>query len=388
MTNKIDKKKIVIPIVFFFLFVLYLLIGGFVTTDMKQHARFAREMISGDRATFGNFLFYWLVNIFSFFSVKKIPSGISLCFLIAIATTFRYHLSQIIIFNSFQNPKKEKRFFWISVIISISLIFVFAIPIPSYFVHGYFLMGNFSPNVWHNSTTIFLFPFSFLLFYFSYKQLITFSLKRNFWILGMIILNILIKPSYFFVFVCIYPLFLIFRYKLNKNFWYSIIPIIVGLSLLALEYISIYITPNDSFGGSSSSVVFRPFYFYTQCANLWELPFSLFFSLLFPFSYVIFNFYKLKKSLLFQFTTLSFLVSVLIYLLLAESGPRANFGNFQWQVIICTWFCFFVSILSLIRDFDSQGFTVKNKILISIYSLHVLTGFVYLIKIFIVGNCY
>ncbi|HEY5588983.1 MAG TPA: hypothetical protein VIK86_08515 [Candidatus Paceibacterota bacterium] len=383
---KVDFKKIVLPLLFLFFFILYLLIIAFVRyQDMWDHACFSRQILTGERPTPGNFLFYWLVNIFSFFSTKIIPSKISLCFLLAFATTFRYYLSQKKIAKVLIRETSGKDNYWLSVIAALSLIFVFVIPVPSYILNGYFYIGNFVPNVWHNSTIIFLFPFALLLFELSNMQLIAFDEKRNGWIILLIFLNVFIKPSYFFVYVFVYPLLLLIKYKLNKEFWKSIFPVIIGLIFLIFEYWTIY--KGSKLGNNeSSSVIFHPFYSNVLISDIWQLPLSLFFSLFFPFLYVIFNVPKIKKSLLFWFTTLSFLTSIFIYLFIAESGPRASHGNFYWQIVICTWFCFFTAFISLIKDFNIEGKTLKNKFLMSIYFIHVLIGIVYFVRLFVVDN--
>jgi hypothetical protein len=384
--NKISIKRSVIPVIFLLFFVSYLLIYTFVhNSDLGQHAGFAQQMLSGEMPVPGNFLFYWLVNLFSFFSGKAFLTKISLCFLIAIASTFRFFLSQKIVLKSFNNTFRSEHTYWVSVLIGLSLMFVFAIPLPGYFVNGFFYIGNFVPNVWHNSTTIFLFPFAIILFYLSYMQLITLSLRRNIWISILIILNVFIKPSYLFVFVCVYPFFLLYKYKLNKEFWLGIGPVLFGIFLVVLEYCMIFQNANLH-NKEMSAVIFKPFVSYTYYSHLWQLPLSLIFSLLFPISYVIMRFPKLKRDLLFWFTFLSFIVALLIYFLIAESGPRATHGNFYWQIVICTWLCFFITVIALLKDIESMGLTMKNRFLLSLYSVHVLIGVVYFARLFIVKS--
>jgi len=386
--KNINFRKLATLSIFCLFFALFLLIIVFVRyQDMWDHACFARQMLSGVRPTAGNFLFYWLVNVFSFFSTKIIPSKISLCFLLAIATTYRYYWSQKKIFEIVNYGRITEYNYWKPALLSISLIFAFAIPIPSLLVNKSFYIGNFVPNIWHNSTTIFLFPFALFLFDLSYKQLNTFNTRRNIWIALLIFLNIFIKPSYFFVYVCTFPIFLLIKYHFKKEFWLSIIPSIIGLLLLFIEYWTIYQTTNANIQ-DSSSIVFHLFYSYKLTSNLWQLPFALFFSLLFPLCYSLFNINNLKNNLLFWFTFFSFLISILIYFFIGESGPRATHGNFYWQVVICTWLCYFWALIALIKDIKEKSLTLKNKILLSIYMLHVAIGLIYFVKLFVVGNYY
>jgi len=380
--NNTDKKNFVIPIVFFFFLCSFCLIYISLNTDLGAHVRFARSMSAGEIPYSGNFLFYWLVNVFSFFGKRVFLTVASLCFLLATASTIRYYLAQNYI-NKILNLSNNNEYnYWTSVIIALSLMFVFVIPFPSIILTNSFYGGNFVPNIWHNSTTIFLFPFAILLFYFSYKQLIDYENKRNILIVFLVALNIFIKPSFFFVIAFIYPFFLLVKYKLSERFWISIIPIAFGLLLLFFEFVAIYRT-NNQLGSESSSIVIKPFYVYTVYSKLSLLPLSLIFSLFFPIVYTLFNYKKIINTWSFWYTLVSFIFSIAIFLLLTETGPRATHGNFYWQVVISSWLCFFVTIASLLKDSNFKSLTNKEKFLFGTYSLHILLGIVYFFRLFI-----
>jgi len=384
------QNKIILPSVFLLLFMAYMAVLAAIPNgynDMREHAAFAREMLSGSRPTAGNFMFYWLVNIFSFFTGNIRFTEISLCLLLAGATTYRLHWSQKKIVSVIDVKKNSLLNYWLSVGLALSLLFVFAIPVPSYSLDEFMYIGNYVPNVWHNSTVLFMFPFALLLFEQSYRQLTQYDAQRNNWILLLTFLNVFIKPSYFFVFVSVYPLLLLLKYKFKKEFWQGILPIVIGLVFLALEFWSIYLT-KDPFSNEKSSVIFQPFYTSPLFPDLWPMPYAFVFSLFFPLLYAVLNFNKVRKSQLFWFSSLSFIVSVFIYLFIAETGPRATHGNFYWQIVICTWICFFVSLMALLKDFKQQGTTFKNNLLLSTYFIQVLIGVVYFVRLCVTGNYY
>jgi len=385
-----SNNRITYPILFLLLFAAYYTLLKVIPADyndIHDHAAFARQMCTGKIPYSGNFLVYLLVNVFSFFSAKVTPTEISLCGLLALAGVYRFSLTQhkikeVVTVNNFHLS------YWFTAILSISMLFVFAIPIPSYLSDDrFFYIGNYVPNVWHNSTVLFLFPFALLLFELSYKQLEEYSLKRNTGILLLILLNLMIKPSYFFVFICVYPVLILFKYKLKKEFWWSILPLIVGFFFLILEYWVIYKTALPS-NKEASSVIFLPFYRNPEFAELGWLPVSLAFSLFFPLVYTLINLPKMLKSTLFWYTFLSFIVSVIIFFFISESGPRASHGNFYWQIVVCTWLCFFVSLLSLLKDFNRSGKSFKNIFLASVFSVHVIIGIIYFVNILITGSYY
>ena len=269
------------------------------------------------------------------------------------------------------------------------MLFVFVIPIPGYFTDDrYMYIGSYTPNVWHNSTILFLFPFAMWLFELSYKQLEAYSAKRNGWILLLITLNLVIKPSFFFVFICVYPLMILYKYKFRKEFWLSLLPVFLGGVMLIVQYIIIY-RINTQVVKDTSSVVFMPFWKNPELReDMINIPISMLFSLLFPLLYTILNFRKLIQSQLFFYTLFSFLFSVLIFFFISESGPRASHGNFYWQIVITTWLCFFVALVALLKDYNIRGRSLKNIVLLSLFGIHTSIGVVYLAKILFTGSYY
>jgi len=385
------KNRIVLPLLFLFLFSAYYTLLKVIPADyndIHDHAAFARKMCTGEIPYTGNFLVYLLVNVFSFFTAKVTPTEISLCALLAFAGVYRYSLSQQKIKEILNSDRFKVEDAWLSVVLGLSMLFVFAIPIPSYLSDDHFFyIGNYVPNVWHNSTILFLFPFAMLLFKLSYRQLEKYTLKRNVWIFILILLNLVIKPSYFFVFICVYPILSLITYKLKKEFWVSMIPLVIGFLVLILEYWVIYKTTTPA-NKEASSVIFMPFYRNPEFADLGIIPVSMAFSLFFPLLYTLLSLPKLLYSKLFWYTFLSFVISVLIFLFISESGPRASHGNFYWQIVITTWFCFFVSLLALLKDIKTSGFTLKNKFLTMLFSIHVLLGIIYFVRILVTGMYY
>jgi len=384
-----NKNKIIFPLLLLFLFSAYYAILKVVPADyndIHDHAAFARQMSTGEIPYTGNFLVYLLVNIFSFFTANVTFTEVSLCLLLAIAGTYRYHLSLEKI-NEVTGAETNKS--WFNILLAISMLFVFVIPIPGYFLGDYYMyIGSYAPNVWHNSTILFLFPFALILFDLSYQQLQAFDSKRNWLILLLITLNLFIKPSYFLVFICAYPLMLLIQYGFRKQFWLSILPLVAGMMILIIQYIVIYKITGPA-ANDSSSVVFLPFYKNPELnEDMINIPFAMFFSLFFPLLYSTLNIKKLYKNRLFLYTFLSFVFSVLIFFLISETGRRASHGNYYWQIIITTWLCFFVALLSLLKDIKKQGKTLKNKLLFSIFFIHVLIGVVYFVKILITGGYY
>lgn len=202
-------------------FASIILFVGYNNTDLPAHIEIAQERLVNNDWFSGNFLFYTLLNLFSLLTGNWIVMSIVLCLMLATATTVKYLITKSVLSQYLPNS--------FAVYCSFSLLFVYIIPVFAYLkIFGIFLstnsmyLGYYVPNVWHNSTTIFLFPFAIFLFFLSCKQLECYCFKRNWIITLLVILNVFIKPSFFFVFVCAYPLMLLYKYGLKKSFWLSI----------------------------------------------------------------------------------------------------------------------------------------------------------------------
>ena len=118
-----------------------------------------------------------------------------LSFMLAFATTWRINLSKQ---GLFKNGLFQLSDLW-KEIIGISLVFVYVMPLISLNQCWYY--GYFVPNIWHNSTLIFLFPFSILL----YQKTLDVMNAKNVCFHDIVIISILvavnvfIKPSFFFI---------------------------------------------------------------------------------------------------------------------------------------------------------------------------------------------
>ncbi|MDU1892308.1 MAG: hypothetical protein E6767_16610 [Dysgonomonas sp.] len=386
MNQKIIRDIIItasITVLFFFIFIF--LIERLEWQDITDHAKFSLDMMTGKAPIEGNLLLYLLVHLFTLCSTNLESHVISICALIAIGISIRYVWVQHNIYALNLISDSANKQYWLSVLIALSLLFVYAIPIPNYFLRGYFQYGAFVPNLWNNSTTIFLFPFAIVLFYKGYQQIEGYKWKRDLVLFLLILLNVFIKPSFFFVFIIVYPLFMLYKYKFNKTFWLSLLPLFLGGLCVLLEYYTIYIQGNK-LDSEPSFVVFSPLDMYNHFAQIRTLPFSLIFSMLFPLTYYLLNFKEVKNNLLAGFVFVSMVVAILIFLLINESGPRGLHSNFYWQIVICVWLFFYQSLIFLLTDIKKQGWTIKNKLLLSLYSIHVIIGVIYLIRMYITGT--
>ena len=216
-------------------------------TDIPIHARIAKEMLEGGNVLSGNFLLYLLLNIGSLFTGNGISIAVSLIIILSLSETAKYVITREV-FKKITNAN-------ISKLCAASLLLVYVIPLLCFLKpfgifqsHVNMYLGYLVPNVWHNSTIIFMMPFSMGLYFLSVKQLREFSVKRNIYMILLSVVCVLVKPSFFFIFVVVWLVMAFWRYKFMKEFWLSILPILAGGICTLYVYLTIFEQSTDGSG--------------------------------------------------------------------------------------------------------------------------------------------
>jgi hypothetical protein len=369
-------------IVFIILVYLFYNFTFTIQTDIQLHAQFIKDYAYGNKPFQVNFLYYFTVYILTFFSSKSSALLVMSVYVLTAATFAKYYIVKRIFLKNIPNVTIKT-----ATLSSFLLLFCFSIPIL-YFFLDYFYLLSFPPNVWHNSTTIFVMPFVLLLFWISKKQLDSHSTNTLYFICALIILNALIKPSFLFVYLPIYPLLLLKTYTFFKKvFWINLIPIFIACLLILGEYYLIYLGKNNT---QENSVTIDLFYFYKNWSKgfnvVLALLIALISSLLFPIVTILKN-KQLLQSKMIQFSVLAVLLSVIISISIRETGVRENDGNFLWQTFMCTFLLFFSCLFHLMVLINKSDNNWKKHLPeLTAFTIHVISGIVYLLNIFITNN--
>lgn len=264
---------------FFWLVLLAIAAGSFFTallytgikTDIPAHAYHVVRTLNGDIAPPANFLYFLLVGLLAYTQSPPAlwPASI---FLLTIAVVGRYHVTKTL----FDQERAVEPEGWLlralPFLFSGGLVVAFSLP-PMMLGGRYYYLGQIPPVVWHNSTTIFLFPFSLLLFASCLRQLKEPTTKGSWWMLLLIVLNVLIKPSYFFVVVVVFPLFLLYKHRLNRSFFKGLWPVVLGGLFLLAEYVLIFKFGLSNAQGKEVGITVDPFLVWSRFSN--NLPLSL-----------------------------------------------------------------------------------------------------------------
>lgn len=356
-------------LVFVLSFVLFHnLIVQRIPTDFNAHISFAIGLNKGGMIP--NPLFYMILNLFvsagSDFSAYFKPLKV----ILSLAVMFKFIITFLFI------KFKLNKSYYLSLIISFLLLISHSILF--FTKHNY--LGNFTSNVWHNSTTIFVFPFSLLLFWLSYNFLISKKYLNNniFLILVLILLNLVSKPSFLLIFLVAFPLMSLKLNGINKTFLKSLIPIVFTCFLIGLQYFIIYETDNDYAKGS---VVIDPFFVWDNFSE--SKLISTLVSFVFPIVMLLFYGKTLVKDNLWLYSFVLLIISILVFIFFKEDGERALHGNFLWQIFIAQYIFFMVSSKFLIRFFKK-----KKESLLKFYTalfaflIHSVSGVLYIYYIF------
>lgn len=369
------------------LMLIYYYFTFIIDSDIIDHARFIKNYSLGTTAAPTNFLYYFLVYLFSFFS----SNSTVLCWvsvgILAFATFFKYVLVKKIIVSelsaSYTNP------IIVSSLLSFSLLFSFSLPTILVF-KGLLSTYTLTHNVWHNSTAIFVMPFVIILFWTSLKQLQEFQVKRLVVMTVLIVITALIKPSFIFVFVLAYPAFLLKKYRFSQLFWINLIPIVLALLIVLVEYYFIYVqsAADDKSGiGIALFQIINARYAHGNWLYILAVFISTIVSgFLFPIVLLYRN-NKLFKEEMIQFAVWCTVIGVIISSTLYETGVRSLHGNLGWQNGMCAFLLFLVCIVQLLKLIASNPLGWKAyRMEISIFGLHFLSGILYFFKVLVTAS--
>jgi hypothetical protein len=388
--KNVSKFDIIISLIVFIFFSVYyaIVLYSRIDTDIQPHATIAFSFVNQNTRVTPNFLYFFLVATLAFFSKTRALYYVSSIFLICAAISSKFLLTKYYL-QKYVSAKIDKR---LTYLLSIVLLFVFALPGANFFISKTFYLGQIVPNVWHNSTVIFLMPFSIMLFFECYKVLydqpITNGGKSNLKIFALIVLNALIKPSFLFVIIPVSILLVSISIARKQNslqrakiLW----PFLAGITFVVAEYILIYKLSyvSTAVGGQADSgVIMAPFQVWDYFSD--NMLIALLSSLFFPIVYAIVSNGAVLKNKMVQFAVVNFIVGLAVYILFVENGERKFHANFYWQVVVVTYMLFFVLLIDLANNILQKKLSIQKQIVAcGALALHFIWGAAYWLKIII-----
>ena len=256
-------------------------------------------------------------------------------------------------------------------------------------------LGQGSPNIWHNPTTITVKPLALLAFVLISSVLVrsresNFEEKQPAWkyclIALLLLLTNLAKPSFVQIYypaIFVLMILWLFLYE-RKNLGLAVRLLIACIPSLALMIVQ-FILSFYSGSGEGAGIRFAPF----EVARLYTKSVAGSLLLVLAFPIVIGVSDLLRKQVRWDdiFAWFLFGAGLLEKLLLAESGSRATHGNFNWGFVLGLYLVWFVSVRSWLARTCSENLPGSEggkdgmdigAILATVFLvLHFLCGFYY-----------
>lgn len=260
-------------------------------------------------------------------------------------------------------------------------------------------LGQGSPNVWHNPTTIMVRPIALLVFLLVTAEVLKcreqefekgISVGKGILIAILLVLSCLAKPSFVQIFypaiLTLMVLWLIVYHRKNLKLALELLFVCVpSLIVMILQFIVSFYSDNKSSGG----ITIAPF----QVAGLRtdSIPISLLLVTAFPLLMLVLAAIRKKVTWSEGFAWILYLWGLLWKLLLAETGERATHGNFTWGFILGLYLVWFVGIRSYLDLYWNDLMTGKKRgvgfvLSTIVLALHLISGVYYIIYLVFLGH--
>jgi hypothetical protein len=278
--------------------------------------------------------------------------------------------------------------------INLLLAIAFSVAAPLWTGGATFYLGRFAWNIWHNPTYIMMIPAALLLFGMS----AAFSrqpLRHTLYILILVMINLLVKPSFLFAWVP--GMFFYLLWKERKiNLRLLRVTAILGVSGLAIlgMYFWIYSVggidelladgPENGIGISFLSV----WKFFLQNSNT-RMGVALVSSMIFPACFFLFYGGSPRITRMTYISIWLMIPGLFFALFMVETGSRFYHGNFFWTAYSTTFMLQLACVINLLQMQRRERWqSTRSRVLAGIFALHTISGLMYMTSMMIRGSFY
>jgi hypothetical protein len=356
-------------------------------TDIDAHIDVVHGVMLGTMKMPPNFLYYRTVAMLGGFSTDLSVLSWAAVVVLALATTAKACLTMLIM-RAMTHDVAPKVIAWMA----LALLVIFPLPALSNILGLNFYLGQLPPNVWHNSTTTFLMPVALLLFYLNYRYAFQYERRLFGWVLGLGLISLFIKPSYFIALLPATALHLACIYGMSRDSVRRILPLALGLVALGMLYLLVFEKQVGLIQDEPSYLTLDPF-------MAWQVALStdlrvevtpllmgamvitaLLTSFALPLGLWVVGAWPRDNGMVLN-ATIGTIVAMVIYLLLAETGPRAIHGNFFWQVVVCHYILLMVLATSIVQRISDGNVSRSLRLVLYLGGTMVLMGLLYLPRV-------
>ncbi len=255
--------------------------------------------------------------------------------------------------------------------------------------------GVFSPNTYHNATSICARPFaleSFFLFgeiFEIYEQKKKWICKEYVVFSAFLCISTLTKPSFTIVFGLMALVLMTVRlirskFQNTKQFFQLGIYFIPTILVLLYQYKGVFTASGES---TEKGIGIYPFLAWSQCCK--NIPLSILLGAAFPLSVILFHIMVLKKNNELYYSLLYYLFSLASLIFLYEKGWRMSHVNFAWGYVYGLFFLFTASFITVIRDCfaEDKKYRYFLPVQFALLALHLICGIDYL-RILLLGGSF
>lgn len=372
MQNK--KKQDLINVIFwgslFFCFSYYTFVplsNGTIPSDILPHMKWAQQLLDNGLLSFIKTDTYpiWQILVALSTILFRMPLATSATFVCSLLNTITY----VLIYYYFTQHGLKNN---ILPPIICALLIMGPLYIPWFNPNIY--LGQGTPNIWHNPTTLCVRPLALITFILITNILKKYNDMHKYCIKDIITLAILLvfcnlaKPSFAQGIIPGLGLYFVIKLINNKGenlfFYLKIVAAFIPSALLLVIqwFISFYCATNTGENNSITITLFEIWKCYSP-----NILISFILGMGFPIYIALCNWTKIKKKIELQILGCALFASYLEYALLAETGARKYDGNFSWAMLLFMFLAYVFAMRELLiwnKNYDYKK--TVSKITISI----------------------
>jgi hypothetical protein len=214
-------------------------------------------------------------------------------------------------------------------------------PTPGYSLY----MGQISPNVWHNPTTIFAMPFAVALFRVATRAIEGFTLRVAVELAVVAMLSVLAKPNYALALLPCVAVVL----ALSPHSWIDKLLRLIAAFILPLALLwgqaAVLVGPKGNVG---EEMLISPFEVWRHFSG--NIPLSALVGIAFPLCIVLAYRGRFAAEAPLKLAWMALGTGVLQYAVLIEGGERVMSGNWAWGMTFADHVLFLASCDFLLRQ--------------------------------------
>lgn len=349
-------------------------------SDNITHTAVAASLWVGEGEWPPNFLYFFLLGLFGWLIGDTTQLELSATIVLSFAVGLKAFLTTELL--KWLAPRVG---FTANVTATTILLFSFALPVTFLLgLNNAYYLGNITPNVWHNSTTIFLMPFAIGAFMLQARDLEAGTTRHVVAISILVVAGLLVKPSFYFAYAPATALWILVRFRHIDRPLVAVRPIVLGGIVTMGIYVAVYHLNQGSFHREESGIAFSPFTVWNYFVPAKHIPLAVFVSFLAPLLYLVFGFRPARATWL-AYAALLLACGLVVFALATETGPRQIHGNFSWQTVVCVYLLHAVIIAELLRKWTYGQRDWRILSIAAVYVAMFVAGLGYLYRVMALG---